>query len=758
MERWSNDPLDDLESRNLTTRETLADAMADYFRGLLYQYIQSEDSLDALMDTFFRGNVDSPEMYSARILAAIAKRASELGDERDFEEERRLNELSRACARVISRFESEELATTAKAFEWMMPLCADVVFEAIALEVQQRAVDFDAADLVILAQAFTFGRFPSPSLFQAISVAIFPKKLDDLDGNQLVQLAISFATANFGAPHLFNAIAERALTRIKEIDYAMLSRTLWAYAKTDSIAPKLFMAVGSKFLERVDYFHDIELARATWAFAKAGTRAPRTFFTRCLNALLRGGLDLPGEYKAKVAWAFRYTRPADLHRELAVLNMLDDTKDIVDVAKVLVEAKLHHGQFFMEAAIACYTKVHEFDATHLVDAAWAFSLAALRDDQERPPGKDRSIFYLKLFREIAAEAVKRIGDLKTHDLSRLAVSYSRLNSFAASELFCAVSVAASGRIAEFDVNDIAQLAWGFSKAEVASPALFATIAKEVLARKSILSYSESILVELAFSFAKSAVAAPTLFATIAWSALPRLQFFTPKSLSRTAWALAMAGLPYSQFSDAVIFFSLNNIGNFALNELAMISWALACLVPPFTPHPPPIHLVLHTTARAPIDALSKLAQSQLYLFLLFARIEQPGLISTIVLEQEFEETLRRAYVQLSSPGTRRVKLKEVVSDVLNEIGWYHQKNFVTEEGLTVDMAQPDSRRAVRVLYPNDFSQDPSTGKFYENGSTLLHSRLLRGLGWSVTHVRFFDLAGFSSEVIRDSVRSSIARI
>ena len=84
------------------------------------------------------------------------------------------------------------------------------------------------------------------------------------------------------------------------------------------------------------------------------------------------------------------------------------------------------------------------------------------------------------------------------------------------------------------------------------------------------------------------------------------------------------------------------------------------------------------------------------------------------------------------------QLQRDVAAALDRIGWAHVFEHVTAEGLSLDMAQPDERRAVEVDGPWHYLKDAKGRCVVENGPTHLKSRLLRRLGWDVTHVPFFE--------------------
>ena len=76
--------------------------------------------------------------------------------------------------------------------------------------------------------------------------------------------------------------------------------------------------------------------------------------------------------------------------------------------------------------------------------------------------------------------------------------------------------------------------------------------------------------------------------------------------------------------------------------------------------------------------------------------------------------------------------------MLTEIGWNHEFEHVTSEGISLDLADPEARRAIEVDGPSHYLKDVATGEYIVNGATRFKSRLLRALGWHITHVPFFD--------------------
>ena len=81
----------------------------------------------------------------------------------------------------------------------------------------------------------------------------------------------------------------------------------------------------------------------------------------------------------------------------------------------------------------------------------------------------------------------------------------------------------------------------------------------------------------------------------------------------------------------------------------------------------------------------------------------------------------------------------------------------TDEGLSLDVAQPDEKRAVEVDGPRHYLKDAEGRCVAENGSTRFKSRLLRRLGWDVVHVPFFEWDVLQDTTAQDTyLRSKLA--
>ena len=78
-----------------------------------------------------------------------------------------------------------------------------------------------------------------------------------------------------------------------------------------------------------------------------------------------------------------------------------------------------------------------------------------------------------------------------------------------------------------------------------------------------------------------------------------------------------------------------------------------------------------------------------------------------------------------------------MSSALTAIGWEHEAELETAEGLSLDMAQPATMQAIEFDGPSHFFRD-SCGEYHTNGATSFKHRLLTQLGWHVVRVPYYD--------------------
>ncbi|MEL6341468.1 MAG: RAP domain-containing protein, partial [Myxococcota bacterium] len=151
------------------------------------------------------------------------------------------------------------------------------------------------------------------------------------------------------------------------------------------------------------------------------------------------------------------------------------------------------------------------------------------------------------------------------------------------------------------------------------------------------------------------------------------------------------------------------------------------------------------------DNLNDKAKSQLYQVALYVQTKWPDLEFPL---SDQLGSLRSAYTRLDAGPSQ---LQRDVSEMLAQLGWSHTFEHETVEGFSLDLADPDAKRAIEVDGPFHYLQDATTGEYVVNGATRFKSRLLRRLGWDVMHVPFFEWDALQGGEAQDTyLRSKLA--
>mmetsp|Transcript_5253 Transcript_5253/g.7797 ORF Transcript_5253/g.7797 Transcript_5253/m.7797 type:complete len:139 (-) Transcript_5253:162-578(-) len=95
------------------------------------------------------------------------------------------------------------------------------------------------------------------------------------------------------------------------------------------------------------------------------------------------------------------------------------------------------------------------------------------------------------------------------------------------------------------------------------------------------------------------------------------------------------------------------------------------------------------------------------------------------------------------------KLQRDVALSLTRIGWNHAFEYETPEGLSIDMAQPETKIAIEVDGPSHYFKG-TNGHLVVNGSTKFKARLLGRLGWTIVHVPYFEWGTLLDTATQDS--------
>ncbi|KAJ8607233.1 hypothetical protein CTAYLR_010370 [Chrysophaeum taylorii] len=329
---------------------------------------------------------------------------------------------------------------------------------------------------------------------------------------------------------------------------------------------------------------------------------------------------------------------------------------------------------------------------------------------------------------------RRIREFNPRDLANTAWAFAKAG-IEAPHLFAAIADAAHSRLGEFKPPELANTSWAFAKAGIEAPQLFDTIA--LAARSWLGQFNPQQLAITAWAFATAGIEAPQLFDAIALEARSWLGEFNPQDLANSAWAFATTGIKAPQLFDAIAVAALSRLGEFNPQELANTAWVFACAD---WKKDPEFFAELACIVATDLDALDDRHLSRLHLASLHFHLEWPD--RSFPLSNHHQMLVAAFQRQDPSPPL----LQRDVATALDRVGWAHIFERVTEEGLSLDMAQPDTKRAVEVDGPYHYLERTRV----ETGSTRFKSRLLRRLGWNVVHVPLFDWGTLDGEREQDS--------
>ncbi|KAJ8611498.1 hypothetical protein CTAYLR_010479 [Chrysophaeum taylorii] len=634
-------------------------------------------------------------------------------------DDERAKALARACRRRIREFNPQDLATTWASFAKFNIEVNEDARRLFDVVVDSRELSqFDAQELATTIWAFACaGRFPE-SLFTAAAELAVPL-VDDMTAPSLANSTWAYAKAGLRAPLFFMAVAD-AFPRKSKRTPQDLTNAAWAFAKLGVEAPRLFgdIADDAAAAGSLASFEPQHLANLAWAFAKAGIEVRQLFGCIAESAIARIR-DFKPQEVANISWAFAtasvraprlFAAIADAASCVVVTHALCRPPHVAITAWAF--AKVGGApRFFQEVEPFVVARVRDFNERDLANTAWAFAKA----NRTAP----------RVFDRIAAVATPRLSDFNTQDLANTAWAFAKSNYPAPRLYHVLAKVIRAKRLDAFLTSQLTTIAWAFATAGVEAPRLFRAIAE--VAPSRVPSLDAKVLSNVAWSFATAGVEAPDLFQIIAAAVKTRLFEFDTSYLSSTAWAFSMAVVSAPDLFDAIASEAGKKLDDFAPADLANMAWAFASA--DWTTDPAFLKNI-QATAVKKLKTFVDRNLSQLHLVLLHCRLSFPPDIAWPL--DDFRATLLDAY-KCSEP--RPSRFQQDVAEVLDRIRWNYNFEHLTADGLSLDMAQPDTLCAIEVDGPTHYLR--STQRVL-NAQTRLKSRLLKALGWGVSRVPSFE--------------------
>ncbi|KAJ8601617.1 hypothetical protein CTAYLR_007255 [Chrysophaeum taylorii] len=670
-----------------------------------------------------------------------------------------------ATTALLGEFNAQDLANTTWAIV-TMGIRAPQTFDAIARAAMTRLADFNPQGLANMAWAFATAGVKAPRLFDAIAKTAEPR-LGEFNAQGLSNTSWAFATAGVKAPGLFRAISDAARYRLGSFNSQDLSNTAWAFTTAGVKAPGLFEAIAKTARSRLRGFNAQDLANTSWAFAAAGVNA-RGLFDAIANCALSRLSEFNAQHIANTTWAFAKSgiKAHGLFDAIAKSSLvrLDEfsAQNIANTAWAFATAEVEARGFFNAIANTAQPRLIDFNSQNLTNTAWAFATAGVeaaglfeaiartalsRLGEFNSQGLANMVWAFAkagvkapaLFDVIANTARLRLGEFNSQDLAETAWAFAALDVEAVG-LFDAIAHTAQSRLGDFNSQDLANTAWAFATAGVEAPGLFEAIASK--ARSRLGKFNSQDLANTVWAFATAGIDARELFDAVANAARSRLGEFTSQNLANTAWAFATASVATAGIFDAIADTARPRLGEFNSQDLANTAWAFACS--DWTKDPEFLSAIVSALMADP-DALNNRQMSQLHLVSLHFDLEWP--------DRRFPFSRLRRRLQTAYQGQDPAPslLQRDVAAALRRVGWAHVFEHVTSEGLSLDMAQPETKQAVEVDGPTHFLKRTSRESHQQRdlrghsprrvapkGAARFKARLLRRLGWDVVHVPFFE--------------------
>ena len=549
-------------------------------------------------------------------------------------------------------------------------------------------------------------RVPDPALLTSIIgqapsikalIRVYEEHKNHFNYIHLVATLNKLAKSEGGHHIHFKSFAEELVIRmrpqISKLDARSLSTAAYSFAKLN-LKDKAFMAdIALAVSGHIADFRPLGLANIAWAYAKVG------LYDQDLMGTIAGMIsDKIREFNAQdlatTAWAYG---------TLGVYN------------EALIKAIASETQ----------TKVRTFNAQELVNTAWAYAKLGAYDEG---------------FMDAIAGAIQsRIGELNHHGLSNTAWAYAELR-VCNQDLMSAIALAVQGKIRDFTPQELSSTAWAYAKLGVYDEGFMDAIAGAIQSRIGELNHHG--LSNTAWAYAELRVYNSELMSAIALAVQDKIRDFTPQELSSTAWAYATLFASNKALMADIAVEVQGKIRLFKPQELANIAWALAVFDIIDSPLLPLLKAEINDVfARG--DLLGKEEMNQ------FIRVSDWQQLSKKV--PLFIPEKNASFFDVNDgKGTFKDEVEAALAGTRSKSEWVYVKEaYIRNIHHHVDFllyANATGKEClIEVDSPYHYSKSQTP-----LGSTVLRDRLLRGLGYDLVTIPYYewdDLHTFEDQVV-----------
>ncbi|KAJ1452707.1 hypothetical protein M885DRAFT_619681 [Pelagophyceae sp. CCMP2097] len=555
---------------------------------------------------------------------------------------------------------------------------------------EQNVRDFDAVNFSttfhrLQREAARDSRFQHLVEVTTFRINTYPEKWAPC---ALASIARSASRLILTAPGLYAAIAKVMLLPVLQVqawEPRALSDAAFGFAKHH---------ISLASLPKLDAFEPRELCDLIWAFSQIRHDAWPELFEGAAGCVVD---KLPGSLNLAAAWAS--AQASDSAVALSAARFVTglsskavkrpwmplNASQIAIVAHAYMDRDPPHPALFAAVAAAALHDIGDFPPRSLASIASAFSSHNLT--RLICAFATAGAFDEALFLSAAAHAADVLHHESPRSLAELAWAFATLSTASRADhrqpldaLFWAISQHTANAIDRYSPKSLSLIAWAHATVGFV---LFTELTRVMDACE----FESLDLANAAWSFATLGLGGP--FEAIAREALERLGTFDSSSLARLCWAFATAGVVEPELLRALVAEVLHR-GDFDVN-----------------------------------------AKSQLH------QCEAPQR------KLEFDRGLgKRAadflatFVAMEPPAAQDTLAS--ISSALSQVGWAHEWEFTTPEGLRLPIAQPLTKQGILLLDPL------GTQHLRINVSSFL-ARTLRSLGWNVVVIKIDTWASWSPE-------------